>query len=75
MDYTAKDSPVIHANPCNERKVDAKMNILTPTKLKQFEENQKLITVLSNMSYTERRIAAEDRAEAKRQAVIDGGLA
>jgi hypothetical protein len=75
MDYTAKDSPVIHANPCNERKVDAKMNILTPTQLKQFEENQKLITVLSNMSYTERRRAAEGRAEAKRQAVIDGGLA
>jgi hypothetical protein len=75
MDYTAKDSPVIHANPCNERKVDAKMNILTPTQLKTIEAEKTLIARLVNINKTKSRRAAEERAAAKRQAVIDGDAA
>ena len=51
------------------------MNILTPTQAKQFAAEQELITMLENIKFTDRRRAAEERAYAKRQAVIDGDAA
>jgi len=47
------------------------MNILTPSQAKDIEAEQKLITMLENIKFTKRRRAAEERAEAKKQAVID----
>ncbi|AGH44508.1 hypothetical protein [Paraglaciecola psychrophila] len=48
------------------------MNILTPTQLKTIAAEKTLIARLVNINKTKRRRAAEDQAEAKRQAVIDG---
>jgi hypothetical protein len=51
------------------------MNILTPTQLKTIEAEQALITKLININTANRRRAAEERADAKKQALVDGDAA